>query len=158
MGVLPLLQEQAGVLHLNVEQIEGSSLSFSSIALLVFLLLVLIMIASYLLYQLWARQRSKSNKKVRARIEEKSYHEKAPATFSMEHIFIEDEVEKHLKEDERVIVRILRQREGKCEQGTLCIVSNFSKATLSRLLGELEMRGIVRRDRQGKKNMVYLRI
>ena len=63
----------------------------------------------------------------------------------------------HLKEDEKQIVNILRQREGKSEQGTLRIVSGFPKSTLSRILKELEERNIVYKEKRGKKNMVFLR-
>ncbi len=151
-----------GNISLRVESIgKVSSLSISSriflAILLLFLLGIIIYIIIHLLRQAWSR-RPKRLPRVKASVEEKRYEEKGPATFSMEHLIIEDGVERHLKEEERVIVRLLRQREGRCEQGTLCIVSGLSKATLSRLLTELEMRGIVRKERQGKKNMVYLRI
>jgi len=158
--VLPLVaaQERMGNISLRVESIgKVSSLSFSSLIFLAILLVFLLGIILYLLRQAWYR-RPKRLPRVKASVEEKRYEEKAPATFSMEHLIIEDGVERHLKEEERVIVRLLRQREGRCEQGTLCIVSGLSKATLSRLLTELEMRGIVRKERQGKKNMVYLLI
>jgi len=65
--------------------------------------------------------------------------------------------EKHLKEDENQIVNILKQREGKSEQGTLRIVSGFPKSTLSRILKELEERNIIYKEKRGKKNMVFLR-
>jgi len=65
--------------------------------------------------------------------------------------------EKHLKEDEKQIVNILKQREGKAEQGTLRIVSGFPKSTLSRILKELEERNIIYKEKRGKKNMIFLR-
>ncbi|MFC1691725.1 helix-turn-helix transcriptional regulator [Nanoarchaeota archaeon] len=68
-----------------------------------------------------------------------------------------DEDYKHLKEDELIIVRLLKMRDGMCEQGTLRVVSGFSKATLSRILSEMESRGYVHKELRGKKNMVYLR-
>lgn len=64
---------------------------------------------------------------------------------------------KHLKEDEQQIIRILKQKEGKCEQGTLRVVTDFSKAHLSRLLMELEARHIIHKEKKGKKNLVYLK-
>ncbi|MBD3313692.1 hypothetical protein GF345_04585 [Candidatus Woesearchaeota archaeon] len=65
--------------------------------------------------------------------------------------------EKHLKEDEEQIVNILKQRESKCEQGTLRVITGFSKAKLSGLLKELEDRKIVHKEKRGKKNLVFLR-
>ena len=64
---------------------------------------------------------------------------------------------KHLKEDEQQIIRILEQKEGSCEQGTLRIITDFSKAHLSRLLMELESRKIIHKEKKGKKNIVYLK-
>ncbi|MBU0535676.1 MAG: hypothetical protein KKE20_01830 [Nanoarchaeota archaeon] len=65
--------------------------------------------------------------------------------------------EKHLKEDEEQIVNILKQRENKCEQGTLRVITGFSKAKLSGLLKELEDRKIIHKEKRGKKNLVFLR-
>jgi len=64
---------------------------------------------------------------------------------------------KHLKEEEQQIIRVLQQKEGKCEQGTLRIITDFSKAHLSRLLMELEARKIIHKEKKGKKNIVYLK-
>jgi len=69
----------------------------------------------------------------------------------------EPRILEHLKEDEQQIVRVLKQREGSCEQGTLRIVTGFSKAHLSRLLMELEARKIVFKEKRGKKNLVFLK-
>lgn len=69
----------------------------------------------------------------------------------------EKATEIHLKEDEEQIVTILKKREGKCEQGTLRVITGFSKATLSRLLKELEERKIVYKEKRGKKNLVFLK-
>jgi len=69
----------------------------------------------------------------------------------------EEAMEIHLKEDEEQIVTILKNREGKCEQGTLRVITGFSKATLSRLLKELEDRKIVYKEKRGKKNLVFLK-
>lgn len=164
-GLLPLAmplvsaQERTGSINLYVERIGNMApLSLSSVMVIIILLLALLILLAYLSALLWKRHHQRRLPKVKAHIETKVYQEQEPATYAMEHILIEDEVEKHLKEDERIIVRLLRQREGRCEQGTLCLVSGFSKATLSRLLTELEERGILRKERQGKKNMVYIRI
>ena len=64
---------------------------------------------------------------------------------------------KHLKDDEQQIVRILKQRKGSCEQGTLRVVTGFSKASLSRLISELESRKIVYKEKRGKKNLIFLK-
>ena len=77
------------------------------------------------------------------------------------HIKSEEEKEpgllEHLKEEEQQIVRILKQREGQCEQGTLRVVTGFSKAHLSRLLMELEARKIIYKEKRGKKNLIFLK-
>jgi hypothetical protein len=67
-------------------------------------------------------------------------------------------IDKHLKEDEQVVITVLKQREGqKIEQGTLRVVTGFSKASLSRLLSELEERNIVYKEKRGRKNLVWLK-
>ena len=69
----------------------------------------------------------------------------------------EKALEIHLKEDEEQIVEILKRKEGSCEQGTLRVITGFSKATLSRLIKELEDRKIVYKEKRGKKNLVFLK-
>jgi len=69
----------------------------------------------------------------------------------------EDMFEKHLKEDEEQIINVLKMKENKCEQGTLRVITGFSKATLSRILKELEDRKIIYKEKRGRKNLVFLR-
>ncbi len=69
----------------------------------------------------------------------------------------EPEILKHLKEDEETVINVLRQREGQCEQGTLRVITGFSKATLSRILKELEDRKVIYKEKRGKKNLVFLK-
>ena len=68
-----------------------------------------------------------------------------------------DELERYLKPDEAQIVRILKQREGAVEQGTLRIITGFSKAKLSGLLMELEVRNIIHKEKRGKKNLIFFK-
>ena len=65
--------------------------------------------------------------------------------------------EQYLKEEEKQIVNVLKQREGSCEQGTLRVVTGMPKSTLSRILTELEQRSIIYKEKRGKKNIVFLR-
>jgi len=67
------------------------------------------------------------------------------------------DITEHLKEEEQQIVRILRQRDDQCEQGTLRVITGFSKAHLSRLLMELESRKIIYKEKRGKKNLIFLK-
>ena len=83
--------------------------------------------------------------------------QKKPKTEKAKKPKTEPKILEHLKEDEKQIVRVLKQRNGQCEQGTLRIVTNFSKAHLSRLLSELEARNIVFKEKRGKKNLVFLK-
>jgi uncharacterized membrane protein len=69
----------------------------------------------------------------------------------------EKDVLEHLKEEEQQIVRILKQRGSQCEQGTLRVITGFSKAHLSRLLMELEARKIIYKEKRGKKNLIFLK-
>ena len=69
----------------------------------------------------------------------------------------EYDIEKHLKEDEEQVITILKNKQGSCEQGTLRVITGFSKAALSRLLSELEARKIIHKEKRGKKNLVFLK-
>lgn len=69
----------------------------------------------------------------------------------------EYDIKKHLKEDEEQIITILKNKEGSCEQGTLRVITGFSKASLSRLLSELEARNVIHKEKRGKKNLVFLK-
>lgn len=86
---------------------------------------------------------------------------KKPLEFDETDHFRQDEVlpiiEKHLKEDEKTILNILKMKHGQCSQGTLRVVTGFPKATLSRVLMEMEVRGLIYKEKSGKKNMVYLK-
>lgn len=65
--------------------------------------------------------------------------------------------ELQLKDDEKIIVRVLKQKEGECYQSTLTTITDFSKAKLSRILEEMETRGIIKRVEKGKKKLVILK-
>ncbi len=61
-----------------------------------------------------------------------------------------------LTEDERIIVNFLKERGKPVKQRDIVKATNFSKAKVSRLLAELEERGIVKRERVGRINRVTL--
>lgn len=154
-------QDNANV-SVTVEKMESQA-ALSSIIMMAAVFIVLAVITFFLLRYLLAEQKKKKALKEKVRgmdkdeaeyykenIEEMEKSQKP--TFS-----IDENVEKYLKEDEKIIVNILRQRDGICSQATLRIVGNFSKATLSRLLVELEQRNVIKKEKRGKKNLVILR-
>ena len=109
-----------------------------------------LMLVSGLVYLLFMRKKtSKVNLNETQEIIAQSLEQKASAE--------NDNFESHLKEDEEQVVNILKQREGQCEQGTLRVITAFSKAKLSVLLKELEDRKIIYKEKRGKKNLVFLR-
>jgi uncharacterized membrane protein len=69
----------------------------------------------------------------------------------------ENNVERYLKEDERIVVNVLKMKHNSCSQATLRVVTDFSKARLSRILAELETRGVVYKEQQGRKNLITLK-
>ena len=68
-----------------------------------------------------------------------------------------DNVEEHLKDEEKLIVDIKKKKEGQCEQATLVTLTNMSKASLSRLLDELEKRNVIKKEQKGNKNLIILK-
>ncbi len=69
-----------------------------------------------------------------------------------------DKVASFLKEDERIVLNVLKMKNGSCSQATLRVVTDFSKARLSRIISELVQRGIVYKEQQGNTNIVTLKI
>jgi uncharacterized membrane protein len=68
-----------------------------------------------------------------------------------------NDVDRYLKEDERIVINVLRMKHDSCTQATLRVVTDFSKARLSRILSELEERGIIYKEQQGRKNLITLK-
>jgi uncharacterized membrane protein len=68
-----------------------------------------------------------------------------------------ERIEEHLKENEEQIINIIKQRGGSCEQGTLKVIMNIPKSSLSGLLSELEERKIIYKQKKGKKNIISLK-
>lgn len=67
------------------------------------------------------------------------------------------DMELHLKEDEKAVVNVLKLKGGSTTQSTLRIATGLSKATLSRILMELEQRNIILKEKKGNKNLVILK-
>ncbi len=60
-----------------------------------------------------------------------------------------------LKEDEQLILRMVAEKEG-IAQREIQRETDFSKTKVSKILAELEKRGVVRKQSIGKKNKIYL--
>lgn len=60
-----------------------------------------------------------------------------------------------LKEDEQLVIKLVAEEDG-IEQRELQNKTGFSKAKLSKILSELEKRGVIRKESIGKKNRIYL--
>lgn len=67
------------------------------------------------------------------------------------------DVDRYLKEDERIVINVLRMKHNSCTQATIRVVTDFSKARLSRILSELEERGIIYKEQQGRKNLITMK-
>lgn len=154
--------QEDGNISVSVQRIDSNS-PVSYVIIMAVLLLALLAIFFFLLRYLFIEKKKKSalREKVKAMDKDEAEYyrenirdmeEKEEKTFS-----IDEQIDRYLKEDERTIVNILRQRDGICSQSTLRIAGNFSKATLSRLLVELEQRNIIKKEKRGKKNLVILR-
>lgn len=126
------LGDSFGAFVLYKSKEEVSSLVYVTIAVLIIIIIILIII----------KTKKKIKIKKTARKQSKHVHE---------------DISSHLKEDEKQIVNVLKQRDGQCEQGTLRVVTGIPKASLSRLLMELEARKVVYKEKRGKKNIIFLK-
>jgi len=61
-----------------------------------------------------------------------------------------------LKSDEKLVMEILLRHGGRANQKTIVSESNYSKAKISKVLKSLEERGLVRLERIGRTNKVYI--
>ncbi|MBU4246551.1 MAG: helix-turn-helix domain-containing protein [Nanoarchaeota archaeon] len=61
-----------------------------------------------------------------------------------------------LKDDEKKVFDIILQSKGKCKQNTIVQETNFSKAKVSRILMDLEARGLVEKVRVGRTNRITI--
>lgn len=61
-----------------------------------------------------------------------------------------------LKKDEKIIIETLMKYKGKTNQRILVNESNYSKAKVSKVLKSLEERGLIKLERIGRTNKVYL--
>jgi len=73
------------------------------------------------------------------------------------HELDDSDVESYLKSDELEVIRILKVKEGSCEQGTIVTISGMSKAKVSAVLDEMEKRHVIYRKKSGKKNIVFIK-
>ena len=61
-----------------------------------------------------------------------------------------------LKEDEKKVIDVIRAHGGSCKQKDIVKETDFSKAKVSRIVTLLEERGLLRKDRKGRTNKVFL--
>lgn len=61
-----------------------------------------------------------------------------------------------LKDDERKVIDVILQKGDRCKQRDIVHLTDYSKAKVSRIMGELEDRGIISRERIGRTNRIIL--
>lgn len=67
-----------------------------------------------------------------------------------------NEIESMLKEDERKAIEIVKSHGGMCKQREIVRESNFSKAKVSRLVKDLKERKLIKVEKAGRTNKIYL--
>lgn len=66
-----------------------------------------------------------------------------------------EKVTKGLRDDEIYVLKIIMKHNG-IEQKKIEEMTNFSKAKVSKILSELERRGLIRKERVGNRNKLYI--
>ena len=69
-----------------------------------------------------------------------------------------ERVLKILPNDERIVVKLLLENGNSLEQNKLVALSGFNKVKISRLVHELEVRGVVKKTDLGNTNLIVLTI
>ncbi len=154
LSAIAIAQGKEANVSLNVERMEDATPLFTVIVLAI-VFVILLFLSMYLLRHIVQEQKKK--KALKEKISDPDETEYREEHEDVSEFSADTELDKYLKEDERNVVSILRQRGGVCSQSTLRIAGDFSKATLSRLLKELEERNIIRKEKRGKKNLVILK-
>lgn len=67
-----------------------------------------------------------------------------------------DKLTKLLPPEERVIVKLLLKNNNSLEQNKIVAFSGFSKVKVSRIVKELELRGVVKKTNLGNTNLIVL--
>ena len=60
-----------------------------------------------------------------------------------------------LKGDEQAILKLVMEEDG-IDQRKIQEITDFSKAKVSKIISELEKRGVVRKEQIGRRNKIYL--
>jgi uncharacterized membrane protein len=62
-----------------------------------------------------------------------------------------------LKEDEKKVMEIIKGRGGMCKQRVVVRETDFSKAKVSRLVKDLEERGLITTEKEGRTKKIYIK-
>lgn len=63
-----------------------------------------------------------------------------------------------LKENEKKVIDIIKERGGTCKQRAIVRETDFSKAKVSRLVKDLEERGLIKTEKEGRSKKIYLSV
>lgn len=69
-----------------------------------------------------------------------------------------DRVLSILPYDERTVVKVLLENNGKIEQNYLVVLSGFNKVKISRVVAKLEERGVLEKKNLGNTNYLILKV
>lgn len=61
-----------------------------------------------------------------------------------------------LKQDEKKVFEIINEKGGMCKQRVIVAETDFSKAKVSRLIKDLEERGLIRTEKSGRSKKIYV--
>lgn len=61
-----------------------------------------------------------------------------------------------LRQSEKQVMDIILENEGKCNQKIILKQTSFSKAKVSRIIADFEQRGLVRKTRKGRNNIIEI--
>lgn len=62
-----------------------------------------------------------------------------------------------LKENEKKVIDIIKERGGMCKQRAIVRETDFSKAKVSRLVKDLEERGLIKTEKEGRSKKIYIK-
>ncbi len=62
-----------------------------------------------------------------------------------------------LKENEKRVIGIIKERGGMCKQRAIVRETDFSKAKVSRLVKDLEERGLIKTEKEGRSKKIYIK-
>jgi uncharacterized membrane protein len=156
-----LTKESLFVVNFNkLEEEKDNTLLYIALGLSIFLIIFIVLFTIiYIRYR--KEEKRKDRQKVRVKEEKKKEGDIKEVETQSDEIVepedtLEDFIEKHLTENEKEVVLLIRDHEGISQYDILNHLPKLTKSNLSKIISKLHSRKILKRIKVGKVNKIHL--